>query len=418
MREAWVIPGALEPREPLLRARSCAGTSSPPQALHEQRLYSRRTRAARRRVHVVVVPGRGGAGRRWRATLGEPARADLAAVVGVRGRCRGRRPATTAGSRAVAADGRSLAERVNSAVARVRRRPGRRAARRRPAAARMPVPRGRRGPPRPAGRPRHLGRRRPRRPHAAGRTHDPRFRPSWSPEMLLGANYIGRSFAMRRARYLAIGGVRAEAGAALHWDLLLRSRPRGRAGHPRRPGARQRRRRARPSRSRTACASSRSTSTAPAGRPRPRRPATSSACRGRRDDLAEGHRRHPDPAQPADAVDLPAVAGAHRLPRLRRGHRRQRRPHRRRTSSGTPTTTPASASTSCGGTQPFNYSPVNNAGASSGRSGEVLVFLNDDTEMLDPALDDGARRLGACSPRSASSACSSSAPTARSSTPA
>ena len=41
--------------------------------------------------------------------------------------------------------------------------------------------------------------------------------------MLLGANYIGRSFAMRRARYLAIGGVRADAGAAVHWDLLLRS---------------------------------------------------------------------------------------------------------------------------------------------------------------------------------------------------
>ncbi len=34
---------------------------------------------------------------------------------------------------------------------------------------------------------------------AARRRTSPRFRPMWSPEMLLGANYIGRAFAASRA---------------------------------------------------------------------------------------------------------------------------------------------------------------------------------------------------------------------------
>jgi GT2 family glycosyltransferase/glycosyltransferase involved in cell wall biosynthesis len=55
-----------------------------------------------------------------------------------------------------------------------------------------------------------------------GRRVDPRFRPAWSPDMLLSANYLGRSFALRRARYRAAGGLRAESADALHWDLLLR----------------------------------------------------------------------------------------------------------------------------------------------------------------------------------------------------
>jgi GT2 family glycosyltransferase/glycosyltransferase involved in cell wall biosynthesis len=59
--------------------------------------------------------------------------------------------------------------------------------------------------------------------HDAGRHSDPLFRPSWSPELLLGAAYVGRAFAIRRARFLAAGGLRAEAGTALHWDLLLRA---------------------------------------------------------------------------------------------------------------------------------------------------------------------------------------------------
>ena len=51
---------------------------------------------------------------------------------------------------------------------------------------------------------------------------DPRFRPSWSPEMLLSANYVGRSFAVRRDRLAAAGPPRLEHGDVAWWDFLLR----------------------------------------------------------------------------------------------------------------------------------------------------------------------------------------------------
>lgn len=56
-----------------------------------------------------------------------------------------------------------------------------------------------------------------------GRRHDPRFRPSWSPDALLGANYLGRAFAIRARRLLAADGVRGALGHAAEWDLLLRA---------------------------------------------------------------------------------------------------------------------------------------------------------------------------------------------------
>jgi GT2 family glycosyltransferase/glycosyltransferase involved in cell wall biosynthesis len=50
-----------------------------------------------------------------------------------------------------------------------------------------------------------------------------RLRPAWSPETLLSANYLDRSFALRAARiHLGTGPVSGSA-AALIWDLLLRS---------------------------------------------------------------------------------------------------------------------------------------------------------------------------------------------------
>ena len=57
---------------------------------------------------------------------------------------------------------------------------------------------------------------------ADGLVHDPLFRPSWSPDMLLSANYLGRSFAVRRGRLQAAGGFGERAGDARWWDLLLR----------------------------------------------------------------------------------------------------------------------------------------------------------------------------------------------------
>jgi GT2 family glycosyltransferase len=67
-----------------------------------------------------------------------------------------------------------------------------------------------------------------------GRLGSPRFRPEWSPELLLAAPYLHRSFAIRRGRLgtagdrlggtvgpdSATGGVYADSSAAL-WDLLL-----------------------------------------------------------------------------------------------------------------------------------------------------------------------------------------------------
>lgn len=58
--------------------------------------------------------------------------------------------------------------------------------------------------------------------HGARSRRTPRFRPAWSPEMLLGANFAGRSFAMRLSRFHAAGGLRPGFGDSAFWDLLLR----------------------------------------------------------------------------------------------------------------------------------------------------------------------------------------------------
>ena len=56
-----------------------------------------------------------------------------------------------------------------------------------------------------------------------GSRTDPRFRPGWSPETLLSANYIGRSFAVRPARFHLAGGAPRGRGSARLWEMLLRS---------------------------------------------------------------------------------------------------------------------------------------------------------------------------------------------------
>lgn len=56
-------------------------------------------------------------------------------------------------------------------------------------------------------------------PSAVG---DPMIRPSWSPDILWSANYLGRSFAIRRRDLRSIGGIDASLGDASWWDLLFR----------------------------------------------------------------------------------------------------------------------------------------------------------------------------------------------------
>jgi GT2 family glycosyltransferase len=53
------------------------------------------------------------------------------------------------------------------------------------------------------------------------RRHQPRFKPDWSPELLLSSNYIGRLAMLRVAAVRSAGGFRSFDGCE-EWDLLLR----------------------------------------------------------------------------------------------------------------------------------------------------------------------------------------------------
>lgn len=55
----------------------------------------------------------------------------------------------------------------------------------------------------------------------AGVRSAPRFRPSYSPEMLLGADYVGGACAVRRSAFLAGGGLEPAYGKHALWNLLL-----------------------------------------------------------------------------------------------------------------------------------------------------------------------------------------------------
>lgn len=50
----------------------------------------------------------------------------------------------------------------------------------------------------------------------------PLFKPAWSPDMLLAGDAVGQLAVMRRARVLAVGGVREDSGSHSRFDLLLR----------------------------------------------------------------------------------------------------------------------------------------------------------------------------------------------------
>jgi glycosyltransferase involved in cell wall biosynthesis len=51
---------------------------------------------------------------------------------------------------------------------------------------------------------------------------DPLFKPEWSPEIMLCANYVVHFCAIRRSILLALGGLRSETDGAQDWDLILR----------------------------------------------------------------------------------------------------------------------------------------------------------------------------------------------------
>jgi GT2 family glycosyltransferase len=49
------------------------------------------------------------------------------------------------------------------------------------------------------------------------------FKPDWSPELLLGGNYIGNGFCVRKAEFLKLGGYREAFDGAHDYDFLLRA---------------------------------------------------------------------------------------------------------------------------------------------------------------------------------------------------
>jgi len=217
---------------------------------------------------------------------------------------------------------------------------------------------------------------------AGGLSGDPLFRPSWSPETLVGANYIGRSFAMRLRRLAAAGPPRSELGDARWWDLLLRSNLTG-AVVERLPGVRAHLKR----------------------RPAPDRLV------GLR-IIQEHFERVGEPAAVTMAADGPRIGWnlerwpsvtaiiptRHNRPLIERclvSLERAEYPSLEvivvdsggRSSENEAwyrDTFPDLNLSVIWWDQPFNYSAVNNH-AFNAAEGEVLVFLNDDTEVLDPS---------------------------------
>ncbi|CAB4932233.1 unannotated protein [freshwater metagenome] len=210
----------------------------------------------------------------------------------------------------------------------------------------------------------------------------PRFRPSWSPELLLSEDYTGRAFALRASAVLGAGGLGDVGSATLHWDLLLRARlsaedvvrvPRVLSSVP----------------AREVPPTGAAAGTVQAELDRRQLPGRAEAGTDGgvrvRWELAEWpsvtvvvptrHNRGvlatclPSvAASDYPAVDVVVVDNGERSPANEQWYRDLDLPVPVRVEWWD---------------EPFNYSAVNNAAARLS-TGEVLVFLNDDTEVLDP----------------------------------
>lgn len=207
-----------------------------------------------------------------------------------------------------------------------------------------------------------------------------RYRPGWSPDMLLSGNYLGNAFAVRRRCVVAAGGVRSGAGPAMLWDLLLRASVDGERAI----------RLPRVLSYRMGCSEL-------AGEQG--RSAVQDECR-RRGIEAEAVRadgavqlRWRLAQPPGVSIVVPSRHNRPLLERLFAGLRATDYPEFEVIVVDNGGSTPEREGwyTAQGlplrvvwWDAPFNYSAVNNAGAALA-TGDVFVFLNDDIEVLDPS---------------------------------
>lgn len=217
----------------------------------------------------------------------------------------------------------------------------------------------------------------------------PRFKPSWSPEMLLGENYIGQSFAasaraIQRAGGYLSDGFSATTSSGQIWDLLLRINPEtSRAHHIARVLTSLH--------NRSRCPSYEAVSIVRAHLSRLPEYADASA---ETSNLPIPRVRWSLATPPHVSIVIPT---RHNRPMLstclaslaKTGYA-SFDVHIVDNGGYTPENEKWYEDNSHGlelkvtwwTEQPFNYSAVNNAGASA-TTGDVLVFLNDDTEILD-----------------------------------
>ncbi|MFD4423046.1 glycosyltransferase [Agromyces sp. NPDC058484] len=214
-----------------------------------------------------------------------------------------------------------------------------------------------------------------------GRRIDPHFRPEWSPEMLLGANYLGRAFAIKVGCARRVDGVHLDDHGI--WRLLLAAdlsrRTVGRAAkvlmsEPRRARA---------------LATTRDAAMV----------GEVLAARGERTETSVEHGvvrvRFIPATWPSVSIVIPTRHGRDNLSRLLPSLARTEYPAFDVTiiDNGGQTDERDEWYVAAKGDldlrvlwwteQPFNYSRVNNVAARAS-AGEVVVMLNDDTEVVEP----------------------------------
>jgi len=221
---------------------------------------------------------------------------------------------------------------------------------------------------------------------------NPRFRPArWSPELVMEANYLDRAFAIRRRRYLVTGGLRkigspdysTEQASAASWDLLLRGNlDDERVGHVARVLSSVP--------SRPELATQQDVSVVSDHLDRVGWQATAEA------DADRVRLRWSDSELPRVSVIIPTRRKGDYLSKCLRTLAATDYPDFEVVVIDNGDKSVAEKQKWYDGhkgdldlktvwwdTTPFNYSQVNNAAVEQAR-GEVLVFLNDDTELIDP----------------------------------